>query len=122
MRLLIIGTMRGPLATAAQIAMARGATLANAETVAQGLSTLRLRGADLLFIDLRHPIDEIAQAMRDDRISTPIIACGIDPSPEDAAAAIRAGAREFLPLPPDPELIAALLEAVTTEKTRSHLA
>jgi len=116
MRLLIIGTMRGPLATAAQIAMARGATLANAETVAQGLSTLRLRGADLLFIDLRHPIDEIAQAMRDDRISTPIIACGIDPSPEEAAAAIRAGAREFLPLPPDPELIAALLEAVTTEK------
>jgi two-component system response regulator FlrC len=116
MRLLIIGTMRGPLATAAQIAMARGASISNAESIAQGLSTLRLRGADLLFIDLRHPIDEIAKAMKEDRISTPIIACGIDPSPEEAAAAIRAGAREFLPLPPDPELIAAILEAVTTEK------
>ena len=30
MRLLIIGTMRGPLATAAQIAMARGATMPKA--------------------------------------------------------------------------------------------
>ena len=116
MRLLIIGTMRGPLATAAQIAIARGATISNAETAQQGLSVLRLRGADLLFIEINQPIAEIVEAMRQDRISTPIIACGIDPSPDEAAAAIRAGAREFLPLPPDPELIAAILEAVTTPK------
>lgn len=116
MRLLIIGTMRGPLATAAQIAMARGATIANAETAQQGLSVLRLRGADLLLVDIHQPIQDIVDAMRADRISTPIIACGIDPSPDEAAAAIRAGASEFLPLPPDPELIAAILEAVTTQK------
>ena len=34
---------------------------------------------------------------------------------EAAARAIRAGAREFLPLPPDPDLIAAILEAASGE-------
>ncbi len=31
-------------------------------------------------------------------------------------AAIRAGAREYIPLPPDPELIAAVIEAVSTRQ------
>ena len=35
--------------------------------------------------------------------------------PEAAAQAIRDGAREFLPLPPDPDLIAAILEAAAGE-------
>lgn len=113
MRLLIIGIMRGPLATAARIAIDRGATIASAESVEQALSVLRLRGADLIFIDLALSIDHLKRSMTQDRITTPIIACGIDPTPEEAADAIRKGAREFLPLPPDPELIAAMLEAVT---------
>ncbi|MGG2324797.1 sigma 54-interacting transcriptional regulator, partial [Salmonella enterica] len=42
-------------------------------------------------------------------------ACGVDPDPHQAEEAIRAGAREFLPLPPDPDLIAAILEAASGE-------
>ena len=38
--------------------------------------------------------------------------------PEAAARAIRDGAREFLPLPPDPDLIAAILEAAAGETPR----
>jgi DNA-binding NtrC family response regulator len=44
-----------------------------------------------------------------------VVACGIGASPEIAAEAIRAGAKEYVPLPPDAELIAAVLEAVAEE-------
>src|SRR5690606_8322778 len=42
-------------------------------------------------------------------------ACGVNVTPDIAARAIRAGAREFIPLPPDPELIAAVLAAVADD-------
>ena len=39
----------------------------------------------------------------------------MSPDPRRAADAIRAGAKEFIPLPPDAELIAAVLAAVATD-------
>jgi len=50
--------------------------------------------------------------MAAERIATPVIACGVGNDADLAVAAIRAGAREYLPLPPDADLIAAILEAV----------
>ena len=47
-----------------------------------------------------------------ERIFLPVVAYGIHCPPHVAAAAIKAGARDFLPLPPEPELIAAILAAV----------
>jgi len=44
-----------------------------------------------------------------------VVACGTATDPDVAAQAIRDGAREFLPLPPDPDLIAAILEAAAGE-------
>jgi len=46
-----------------------------------------------------------------ERIFLPVVAYGIHCPPHVAAAAIKAGARDFLPLPPEPELIAAILTA-----------
>jgi DNA-binding NtrC family response regulator len=45
----------------------------------------------------------------------PIVACGINNDARAAVAAIHAGAKEYIPLPPDPELIAAVLAAVTND-------
>src|SRR5690606_18418076 len=50
-----------------------------------------------------------------ERMAVPVIACGLGSDAQLAVAAIRAGAREYLPLPPDAELIAAVLEAVTED-------
>ena len=44
-----------------------------------------------------------------------MVACGIGTDTRAAVAAIKAGAKEYLPLPPDPELIGAILAAVTQE-------
>jgi DNA-binding NtrC family response regulator len=50
-----------------------------------------------------------------ERICTPVVACGIGTDTRRAVDAIRAGAKEYLPLPADPELIAAVLAAVADE-------
>jgi DNA-binding NtrC family response regulator len=53
--------------------------------------------------------------LKDERISVPLVACGIEVDAKVAANAIRAGAKEYVPLPPDEELIAAVLEAISEE-------
>lgn len=110
-RLLIIGSLEGELGAAARVAIARGARLGHAEGVAAGLARLRVEGADLALVDLRHDVAWLVQAMAAERIACPVVACG---RAEDADAAVRAiecGARDFLPLPPDADLIIAMLEA-----------
>jgi len=44
-----------------------------------------------------------------------VVACGADADAPSAIRAIEEGAREFLPLPPDPDLIAAILEAASSD-------
>ena len=50
-----------------------------------------------------------------EHIHVPIVACGIATDARAAVAAIHAGAKEYIPLPPDPELIAAVLAAVADD-------
>jgi len=112
-RLLIIGTLAGELGQAARLAQARGARLLQADGVLAGLETLRGHGADLVFCDIAHDVAWLVQTLAEERIATPVIACGRTQDAEAALRAIRAGARDFLPLPPDAELIAAMLAAVS---------
>ncbi|KQP05437.1 sigma-54 dependent transcriptional regulator [Methylobacterium sp. Leaf93] len=115
MRLLIIGRLSGELVTASKIAMNRGAAVTHADGVPQGLAVLRAKGADLVMIDVGQPIRELVTALADERIRTPVVACGVATDAKAAVAAIQAGAREYIPLPPDPELIAAVLQAVSED-------
>src|SRR6185436_2714130 len=95
MRLLIVGTLGGQLTTATKLAMEKGASVTHAESNDQALAVLRSgRGADLLMVDVSLDIR--------------------------AVNAIHAGAKEYIPLPPDPDLIAAVLAAVA-EDTREMI-
>jgi two-component system, response regulator FlrC len=118
MRLLIVGTLKGELITAAKIARERGAQVAQVDGVDAALSHLRAgRGADLLMVDVALDIRMLSSSMESERIVAPIVACGHGTDAKAAVAAIQAGAREYIPLPPDPELIAAILEAVSRQKS-----
>jgi two-component system, response regulator FlrC len=118
MRLLIVGTLKGELITAAKIARERGAQVAQVDGVETALAHLRAgRGADLLMVDVSLNIRFLADAMHAERIVSPIVACGTGTDARAAVAAIQAGAKEYIPLPPDPDLIAAILEAVAREKS-----
>jgi DNA-binding NtrC family response regulator len=115
MRLLIIGQLKGELIAASKIAMQRGANVTQADGIDQGLTVLRAKGADLIMIDVAQPISRLVEALANERIRTPVVACGTGTDARAAVAAIQAGAREYIPLPPDPELIAAVIEAVTAD-------
>jgi two-component system response regulator FlrC len=115
MRLLIIGAMDGQIGAASKIAMARGAKVSIADDVEQGLESLRGQGADLVMIDVRRDVSRLVEALEAERIVVPVIACGISTDASAAVRAIKAGAKEYIPLPPDAELIAAVLAAVTAE-------
>jgi two-component system, response regulator FlrC len=115
MRLLIIGTLNGQLSAATKIAVDRGAAVTHAVDTEQALKVLRARGADLLMVDVALDIRELAERLAAERFSAPIVACGVDNDARAAVAAIHAGAKEYIPLPPDPALIAAVLAAVAEE-------
>ena len=116
MRVLIIGSLAGELGQAARIAIARGAKLDQADDAGTALAHLRADArVDLVLCDLAHDVGAVVRALAAERIAVPVVACGTTRDPEAALRAIREGAREFLPLPPDPDLIAAILEAAAGE-------
>jgi two-component system response regulator FlrC len=116
MRLLVVGKLSGQLATAVKMAMSAGAKVSHVETIEAATHALRSgQGADLLMVDYDLDIAGLIAANEDERIRVPVVACGIAADPKRAADAIRAGAKEFIPLPPEAELIAAVLSAVSDD-------
>ena len=116
MRLLIVGTLDGHIATAGKLALESGAKVAHVDDIGAALTALRSgQGADMVMVEVNLDIGAFCKSLKAERISVPVIACGIGPEPSAAADAIRAGAQEYVPLPPDAELIAAVLSAVSEE-------
>ena len=116
MRLLIVGTLDGHIATAGKLAMDSGAKVAHVDDIGGAMTALRSgQGADLVMVEVKLDVGGLCTSLESERIAVPVVACGIGPEPEAAADAIRAGAQEYIPLPPDAELIAAVLAAVAEE-------
>jgi len=118
MRLLIIGALEGQLSEATKMAMNGGAKVAHAPSVEIALAALRAgRGADLLLVDVVMDIAGLIAGLEAERIAIPVVACGVEANAAAAVNAIRAGAKEYIPLPPDAELIAAVIAAVARESS-----
>ncbi len=116
MRLMIIGHLEGYISAAGKIALQRGAKVIHCEDTEQALGALRNgKGADLVMIDVKQKIGDFIEALKVERIHVPVIACGIGTDARAAVKAIQEGAKEYVPLPPDADLIAAIFEAVTEE-------
>ena len=116
MRLLLVGSLSGELALAARLATASGARVSQADDVPGALAFLRAHPAqDLVLCDISRGIGTLVKALANERMAISVVACSTAMNAEAAAQSIRDGAREFLPLPPDPELIAAILLAASGE-------
>ncbi len=116
MRVLIIGDLDGQIGNASRIARNRGAKILQVTDIEAAYQSLcEGTGADLLLVEVHQDIALLAKKLEAERINVPIVACGIHADARTAASAIRAGAKEYLPLPPDEELIAAVLEAIAQE-------
>lgn len=116
MKLLIIGSLEGPVATAGRLAVQKGARVAHIDSIEGAMNALRNgQGADLLMCDVALDIGRLIDSLKTERFSLPVVACGIGTDAGAAVRAIRAGAKEYVPLPPDAELIAAVLQAVAED-------
>ncbi len=117
MRLMIVGSLNGNLTTATKMAMDRGAKVSHAPSIESAMMELRSgNGADLLMVDVAFDIADLVSRLATEHIHVSLVACGVDADSTAAVNAIRGGAREFIPLPPDADLIAAVLQAVSAEK------
>lgn len=116
MRVLIMGTLGGQIGAASQIAMSRGAQVSHVDNIDEGLAALRGgNGANLIMADVMLNIADLVERLEAERINLPVVACGVGTDSQSAVRAIKAGAKEYVPLPPDAELIAAVLTAVAEE-------
>ncbi len=113
---MIIGRLEGYISQAGKIALHKGAKVVHCEDTDQAIGALlNGKGADLVMIDVKQKIGEFVERLKLERIHIPVIACGINNDARAAVKAIQQGAKEYIPLPPDAELIGALLAAVTED-------
>lgn len=118
MRLLIIGNLGGQIGEATRIARARGASVNQVPDHHAALEDLRAgKGAELIMIEAKNHghIKSLVESLKSERIIVSVVACGVENDKDAAVSAIKAGAKEYIPLPPEPDLIAAIMEAVTEE-------
>lgn len=113
-RLLLIGAPGTEFRLAATMARDAGAEVVAVDGTALALTAMRSGGADLAMIDVDADVAGFIAQLRRERIAIPVYACGIDAPAARAVAAIRAGARDYLPLPPERAMIAAAIMAVAS--------
>ncbi|MDR2416669.1 MAG: sigma-54 dependent transcriptional regulator [Holosporales bacterium] len=113
MRLLIVGPLNGHMSFAARLVIKKGVRVGTVDTVDKALQSLRAgQGADLILIDVCCPVADLIERLQSERINVPVIACGEKGDAQAAVRSIKAGAKEYIPLPPEPEFIAAILESI----------
>ena len=116
MELLIVGTLNGQIGAASKIAVEHGGHVSLADTIETALEILRSgKSVELVMIDVKLDVYKFISSLEQERINVLVVACGVANDPTLAVKAIKAGAKEYIPLPPDPELIGAVLAAATRE-------
>ena len=116
MELLIVGTLDGQIGAASKIAVQQGGLVTLADTVERGLEILRTgKSVELVMIDVKLDVYKFISSLEQERMNVLVVACGVANDSSLAVKAIKAGAKEYIPLPPDPELIGAVLAAATRE-------
>lgn len=116
MEVLIVGTLDGQIGAASKIAISQGGQVSLADNIDMALQTLRSgKSVELVMIDVKLDIYRFISSLESERINVLVVACGVANDPTLAVKAIKAGAKEYIPLPPDPELIGAVLAAATRE-------
>lgn len=114
MRLLVVGTINSEIQAAISIATDKGARVFFENSIESGIEYLRNgQGADLALVDCKLDIGNFIKSLKSEHINIDVVAYGVSSSPKEAVDSIKAGAKEFLPLPPDEKLIAALFTEIS---------
>ena len=105
MELLIVGTLDGQIGAASKIAISHGGRVSITETVEDGLDFLRSgKTIELVMIDVKLDVHKFISSLESERINALVVAAGVSNNPTLAVKAIKAGAKEYIPLHPLPLL------------------
>jgi DNA-binding NtrC family response regulator len=116
MELLIVGTLNGQIGAASKIAMSKGGQVTLADNIDKALEIMRSgKSIELIMVDVSLDVYKLISSLQNERINVVVVACGVANDTSLAVKAIKAGAKEYIPLPPDPDLIGAVLAAATRE-------
>ncbi|MET0154798.1 MAG: sigma-54 dependent transcriptional regulator [Rickettsiales bacterium] len=119
MRILLVGKKNGPTQQAATLAEKQGAATMFAGSVGEALALLRGGHViELVMADVAGDVPGLINGMVAERLTVPVVAFGTEDDAPAAVRAIKAGAREYVPLPPDEEIIAALLGDLSEDKQK----
>lgn len=119
--MLLVGTPGTEFRLAADMARAAGAQVCMADAPADALACLRADAVSLVMIDVETDVPGFMRQLRAERFAVSVLACGIEASASMAVAAIRAGARDYVPLPPQADLIAAAILSVAVQPAESMI-
>ena len=112
-RILIIGNLSNQLYETQRIVAKNGSECRHASNFESAIDILRNGySTDIVFIDAKLDIGAFISMTSEEKIHVNVVACGFDLNKDDAARAIKAGAREYLALPPDEDLIMAIFESM----------
>ncbi len=117
MRILVIGDLDGQFTNASMIASKNGAKVSQVKNDQAALDNLRAGlGADMVLMHVKSDIKSFIEKSIAEKIFIPVIACGFVATAEEASLAIENGAVEYMPLPPNEELIIAILHSITNNE------
>jgi DNA-binding NtrC family response regulator len=114
--LLLVGPAGSEFRLAAAMAQDAGAAVTMADDCAGALALLRAASTGLVMIDVELDVAAFMAQLRAERFAVPVLACGIDAPAARAVAAIRAGASDYVPLPPQRDLIAAAIASAVPQR------
>ncbi len=116
MKLLIVSDEGGHISQAVEIAKRKGANVVCVDSISKGVDYLRDgNSTDFVMIDINKDIASFISSVKKEHIYTTVIACGCNADSNSAVNAIKAGATEYIPLPPDEELIGAVFSAISKD-------
>ncbi len=117
MKLLIIGSLDGQIGAASQVAIKKGGEVLHTKDIDDGVDLLCSdNSVEIVMIDVTDDVSKLCSLLKDAKINVPVVACGTSNNPKLAVQAIKGGAKEYIPMPPDAELIGAVLATVSVKK------
>ncbi len=118
MRLLIVGNLNTHVTEAINIVKKQGVAVSHCTDVTSAVTfILQGKGADLVMISVELDIGLFVSQLTAEHVNTTVVSYGIEADSKAAVASIKAGAKEYIPLPPDEKLIAAVLEAIAQDQS-----
>ena len=113
MSVLVVGHLESVLGDALKILFERGHQTLHVSNADKALALMRKGcSSEMILMDVAEDIPVFLKSMAAERFSCPVIACSLEAIDRDKVkAALDAGAKEFIPFPPDAHLIADIFDA-----------